>query len=242
MAFRDPYGIRPLILGERESETLPGTFDYMIASESVALRQLGFHKFRDILPGEAVFVEKGLPPVYCQVEERQAYAPDIFEFVYFARPGRQSVVSLRFYINFFFQIFFLRTCPKDTNEAGVQTDSVIDGISVHASRRQMGLKLADKIKAVLTAEELADIDAVIPIPETSKTAAFHVSQRLGLPYCEAFVKNRYVFRTFIMPTQGVRQKSVRRKLSAIDEEFVGKCVLLIDDSLVRGTTSKEIVS
>jgi amidophosphoribosyltransferase len=106
----------------------------------------------------------------------------------------------------------------------------------------MGYKLANRIREILKDEGIREIDAVIPIPETSKTSAFCVAERLDLPYSEAFVKNRYVFRTFIMPGQGIRQKSVRRKLSTIDQEFSGKCVLLVDDSIVRGTTSKEIVS
>jgi amidophosphoribosyltransferase len=106
----------------------------------------------------------------------------------------------------------------------------------------MGYKLANKIREILKDDGVREIDAVIPIPETSKTSAFGVAEKLGLPYCEAFVKNRYVFRTFIMPGQRIRQKSVRRKLSTIDQEFAGKCVLLVDDSIVRGTTSKEIVS
>ncbi len=200
IGFRDPNGIRPLVLGQRET---PKGTEWMLASENVALDMLAFKLVRNIGPGEAVFIdEQGhLHSQQCVATVR--HTPCIFEYVYFARP-----------------------------------DSIIDNISVYRARMRMGDRLAEKI---LRERPDHDIDVVIPIPDTSRTSALQVAQRLGLKYREGFTKNRYIGRTFIMPGQDMRQRSVRRKLNAIDFEFRGKNVLLVDDSIVRGTTSAQII-
>ncbi|KPM35799.1 Amidophosphoribosyltransferase [Neonectria ditissima] len=206
LGFRDANGIRPLCLGSRPSQTLKGAKDYFLASESVALKQLGFTDIYHLLPGEAVFLEKGGIVHHRQIVERRSYTPDAFEYVYFARP-----------------------------------ESLIDGISVHRSRQNMGVKLANKMRKVLGEQGIRDIDVVIPVPETSNTAAATLATRLGVEFSSAFVKNRYVFRTFILPGQDARKKGIRRKLSPIESEFKGKRVCIVDDSIVRGNTSREIV-
>jgi amidophosphoribosyltransferase len=200
LAFRDPYGIRPAVIGYQETER--GT-EYMVASESVAVQALGFRLLRDIAPGEAVFIDEDGNFHSQQCAERVSLNPCIFEFVYLARP-----------------------------------DSIIDGASVYETRLAMGEKLADKIRRQY---RHLDIDVVIPIPDSSRPAAMQLALGLGLPYREGYIKNRYIGRTFIMPGQAVRRRSVRQKLNTIALEFKGKNVLLVDDSIVRGTTSREIV-
>jgi amidophosphoribosyltransferase len=201
LAFRDPHGIRPLVIGRNPTDT---GMEYMVASESVALDTLGFKMMRDVAPGEAVLIDTQGNFTSRQCAERTTHAPCIFEFVYLARP-----------------------------------DSLIDGISVYETRLKMGDFLAEKIRHTLPHLQ---IDSVIPIPDSSRPAAMELAQRLGLPYREGFVKNRYIGRTFIMPGQTERKKSVRQKLNAIGMEFKNKNVLLVDDSIVRGTTSREIVN
>ncbi len=197
LAFRDPFGIRPLSMGRGHEGAV------ILASESVAIEGTGHRFERDILPGEAVFVD-----LEGNVHARQCFdaptlRPCIFEFVYLARP-----------------------------------DSVMDGISVYQARLNLGETLA---KRVISTVPPSEIDVVIPIPESSRPSATQLAHLLGLPYREGFVKNRYVGRTFIMPGQAVRKKSVRQKLNVIASEFKGRNVLLVDDSIVRGTTSREIV-
>jgi amidophosphoribosyltransferase len=200
LGFRDPHGIRPLVLGKRDSSK--GS-EYMLASESVALDMLGFELVRDVAPGEVVFIDEQGRLYAQQCVAGARHTPCIFEYVYFARP-----------------------------------DSIIDNISVYKSRLRMGERLAEQIRRDRPQH---DIDVVIPIPDTSRTSALQVAQLLGVKYREGFIKNRYIGRTFIMPGQELREKSVRSKLNAIDLEFRGKNVLLVDDSIVRGTTSAQII-
>ena len=196
LAFRDPYGIRPLCMGRSAGGV-------MLASESVVLESTAHVFERDIAPGEAVFIDLQGKVTAQQCADAPTLHPCIFEYVYLARP-----------------------------------DSSMDGISVYQARLNLGEALA---KRVVSTVPPGEIDVVIPIPESSRPSAMQLAQLLGLPYREGFVKNRYVGRTFIMPGQAVRKKSVRQKLNVIGSEFKGRNVLLVDDSIVRGTTSKEIV-
>ena len=200
LAFREPFGIRPLCLGINETEQGP---EYLVASESVALEGMGFRFLRDVAPGECVFVDADMQLHSRQCADNPSLNPCVFEFVYLARP-----------------------------------DSVIDGASVYATRLKMGEYLAEKIKREYTE---GDIDVVMPIPDSSRPAAIQLALALNVEYREGFIKNRYIGRTFIMPGQAARKKSVRQKLNAIASEFKDKVVLLVDDSIVRGTTSREIV-
>jgi amidophosphoribosyltransferase len=203
IAFRDPNGIRPVGLATRKGAR--GGIDYLVSSESISAQALGFDGWEDIKAGEAIIITREGGLSRRVVAEPAPFAPDIFEYVYFARP-----------------------------------DSTIDGISVYRARMAMGDALAEEIKRELAKTNI-EVDVVIPVPDTSRVAALQCAQHLGIPYREGFVKNRYVGRTFIMPGQSERRKNVRRKLNAMPMEFADKTVLLVDDSIVRGTTSKEIV-
>ena len=205
LAFRDPFGIRPLILGRRPStvDGAHGKDEWVVASESLVLENGDYEVVREVEPGEAVFITNDGELFSKQCATAATLAPCAFEYVYLARP-----------------------------------DSVMNGISVYESRLRMGDRLADTIAKHVPMDK---IDVVMPIPDSSRPAAMEVARKLGIEYREGFYKNRYVGRTFIMPGQAVRKKSVRQKLNAMSTEFQGKNVLLIDDSIVRGTTSKEII-
>ena len=200
LAFRDPRGIRPLVIGERQGKTQK---EYIIASENSSFSALGYTTLRDVAPGEAVFIDTLGQLHSQQCADNPEPTPCLFEYVYLARP-----------------------------------DSTLDQISVYKARMRMGQKLANKITKLNPDH---DIDVVIPIPDSSTTAALQVATELNIPYRDGFVKNRYIGRTFIMPYQEEREKSVRRKLNILDLEFKGKNVLLVDDSIVRGTTSQKII-
>ncbi|WAC67284.1 amidophosphoribosyltransferase [Agrococcus sp. SL85] len=201
LAFRDPFGIRPLVLGSRLSDS--GRTEWMVASESVALTGSGYAIERDVAPGEAIFITPDGELAAAQTHDSPVLLPCSFEYVYLARP-----------------------------------DSVMNGINVYESRLRMGERLADTIQQFTPS---GSIDVVMPIPDSSRPAAMEVARRLGIEYREGFYKNRYVGRTFIMPGQQQRKRSVRQKLNALESEFRGKNVLVVDDSIVRGTTSREIV-
>jgi amidophosphoribosyltransferase len=206
VAFRDPFGIRPLCMGYLENEN--NTKDYIFASESVAVDGIGFIFERDISPSEAVYVDKKhniFSKIYNKDEigREPKLIPCIFEYIYLARP-----------------------------------DSCIDGVAVYEARLRMGEHLAEQMLATI---DTSDIDVIMPIPDSSRPAAMQLANRLNISYREGFFKNRYVGRTFIMPGQAVRKKSVRQKLNTLNIEFTNKTVLIVDDSIVRGTTSLEIV-
>jgi len=200
VGMRDPFGIRPLCYGKRESAQ---GAEYMVASESVALDSAGYTMVRDLAPGECIYITEAGEVFTHQCAEAPVLSPCLFEYVYLARP-----------------------------------DSVMDGISVYKARLKMGEYLADQI---LRDWPDHDIDVVIPIPDTSRTSAVELANKLGVKLREGYIKNRYIGRTFIMPGQTQRQKSVRQKLNPIELEFRGKNVLLVDDSIVRGTTSTLII-
>ncbi len=191
VAFRDPLGIRPLVLG-----TVDG--GYAVASESVALELMGGRLVRDILPGEVVIIDKGQTLHTSRMTNVGERAHCMFEWVYFSRP-----------------------------------DSVAEGKMVYEVRHRIGQTLAK--------ESPATADVVIPVPDSSRPQALGYSEVSGIPYTEGLIKNRYVERTFILPDQKRREDEVRVKLHPVPGLLKGKRVVLIDDSIVRGTTLREIV-
>ncbi len=197
VAFRDPYGIRPLLMGTNQEKLLPS---FGFASESVSLDTLGFTEIRDVPPGTAIFIDMNR-----KVTERRLikapFRPCIFEYVYFARP-----------------------------------DSTLNGINVSLAREELGAKLAQTIR-----RSGLPIDVVVPVPDSSRTSAIEIARKLKLKYSEGLVKNRYIGRTFIMPGDSLRQKSIRQKINPIVDVFRGKKVLIVDDSIVRGNTSRSII-
>lgn len=197
VAFRDPYGLRPLLFGTNTDGPVPA---FAFASESVALNAMGFTEFEDLEPGSAVFIDTNRD-VHRKKITRNPFRPCIFEYIYFARP-----------------------------------DSRLNGINVSNARVELGKRLAKKIKS-----SKLDIDVVVPIPDSARTAAIQIARDLKLKYREGLVKNRYIGRTFIMPGDTMRQKSIRQKLNPIRDVFDGKKVLLVDDSIVRGNTSTSII-
>jgi len=202
LAFRDPFGIRPLVIGKRFSSTTKKE-EWMVASESLVLENNDYKVVRDVDPGEAIFINLNGEFFAKQCAANPMLFPCAFEYVYLARP-----------------------------------DSIMNGISVYKARLKMGDYLSETIKETINS---GDVDVVMPIPDSSRPAAMQVARQLGIEYREGFFKNRYVGRTFIMPGQQKRKKSVRQKLNAMSAEFKNKNVLIVDDSIVRGTTSKEIV-
>jgi len=197
VAFRDPYGIKPLVWGQRRDGVIPS---YAVASESVSLNIMNFSDIRDVAPGSALFIDKNRE-VHMRRISVKPHSPCLFEWVYFARP-----------------------------------DSVIDGVNVYRARVHMGELLAEEIR-----KTGLSIDVVVPIPDSARDAAIEIARKLNLKYREALVKNRYIGRTFIMPAENDRQSTVRYKLNPIASEFKDKDVLLVDDSIVRGNTSRAIV-
>lgn len=202
-AFRDPQGLRPLVLGKKGegTETV-----WMVASETSALRFLDYQPVRDLAPGELLFFVHGQEPQSVQLVPLEKNAQCLFEWVYFS-----------------------------------SAESTLSGINVYRARLRLGEKLAGSA-SVLIKEGRINPDVVVPVPDTSRPAAIALAEALGLPFRELLIKNRYVQRSFILPSQKKRENAVRMKLTVVEEEIRGKRVLLVDDSIVRGTTSRRLIA
>ena len=197
VAFRDPFGIKPLVFGLRRDGLIPS---YAFASETVSLNIMGFTEIHNVQAGEVIFLDRARTLHRRQIG-RCPHSPCLFEWVYFARP-----------------------------------DSFIDDVNVYLCRVELGRLLAEEVR-----KHHLKIDVVVPVPDSARDAAIEIARGLNLKYREALVKNRYIGRTFIMPADAKRRSSVRMKLNPIASEFRGKNVLLVDDSIVRGNTSRAIV-
>jgi len=200
VAFRDPYGIKPAILGRRMDGKRTA---WCVASESAVLQVLGYELVGDLAPGEAIVVgmDGRLARRVVAGSGAEGHRPCVFEYIYFARP-----------------------------------DSVIDDISVYKARLRLGESLAHLVR-----EQHLEPDVVVPVPDSARAAALECARVMGVKYREGLLKNRYVGRTFIMAGQANRTKSVRAKLTPLPLEIEGKKILLVDDSIVRGTTTREVV-
>jgi amidophosphoribosyltransferase len=196
-AFRDPYGIKPIIFGRRVNEA---GVAWAVASESVVLEVAGYSDLHDLDAGEALWIDNE-HRLHRKKLTTTPHRPCIFEHVYFARP-----------------------------------DSMLDKVSVYKTRLRLGEAVGKK-----WLETGLDVDVVIPVPESARSAAQTMAQVIGVPCREGLVKSRYIGRTFIMPSDQARKLSIRQKLNPIRLEFEGKRVLLLDDSIVRGNTARELV-
>lgn len=202
--FRDPNGIRPLVIGKSTKEKN----SYCFASETHPLNYLDYEYDRDLLPGEFVFIDMqgNLHSSKTQEATEEKMAPCMFEWVYFA-----------------------------------SAESAINNRSVYRSRLELGKKLAQKVKVQIDCKKISP-DIICPVPDTARTASIALAEELKIPYREGLIKNRYVQRSFILSGQEEREKAVELKLSPVISEIRGKNILLVDDSVVRGTTSKKIIS
>jgi len=203
-AFRDPHGIRPLVLGKKEVFGEPTSWCF--TSETLALNILGYEYEREVKPGEFIFIDNygNMYNTIIKSEEKNSHC--MFEWVYFS---------------------------------GVESE--LEGMSVYTARLNLGKHLSKKIQHEID-NKIINPDVVVPVPDTSRTAAIAIAETLKLPYREALIKNRYVYRSFILGNQQKREQAVEQKLSPVKSEILGKNILLVDDSIVRGTTSKKIVA
>jgi amidophosphoribosyltransferase len=206
ISFRDPNGIRPLIMGRKKNDLVLGGYEYAFASETLALTFLGHEVVKNVAPGELIYIDNEGVVHSAILKKDLTKTPCMFEWVYFSG-----------------------------------AEGALENHSIYSVRLQLGRQLAKKIQTSMD-EENWDVDIVVPVPDTSRTASLALSEELKIPYREALIKNRYVHRSFILNSQEKREKAVELKLSPVRSEIEGKNIILVDDSVVRGTTSKKIIS